>query len=132
MFANSLLILFSSNSLALAFLKSAMNCTKPRMLDPFPEFPRLRKPAAAEDAIVSCRSQSRSLSTSRFNKCPGFLTLCTQCNQDLAYRMPDVPPVMVFSCVSSRLIASSSASARECGQIAQPLRIQPCSWNSIR
>lgn len=30
-----------------------MNCTKPRMLDPFPEFPRLRKPAAAEDDMVS-------------------------------------------------------------------------------
>jgi hypothetical protein len=58
MFANSLFILFSSNSLALAFLKSAINCTRPRMFELFPEFPRLRKPAAAEDAMVSCRSQA--------------------------------------------------------------------------
>jgi hypothetical protein len=55
MFANSLLILFSSSSLALAFLRSAINWTKPRMFALFPEDPRLRKPAAAEEAI----SQSR-------------------------------------------------------------------------
>ena len=52
MFASSLLILFSSNSLALAFLKSAMNCTSPRMFALFPEDPRLKKPAAAEDAMM--------------------------------------------------------------------------------
>jgi hypothetical protein len=44
MFANSLLILFSSNSLALAFLKSAMNWTNPRMFALFPDEPRLKKP----------------------------------------------------------------------------------------
>ena len=43
MFANSLFILFSSSSLALAFLRSAINCTRPRMFELFPELPRLRK-----------------------------------------------------------------------------------------
>lgn len=42
-FASSLFILFSSSSLALAFLRSAMNCTNPRMFELFPELPRLRK-----------------------------------------------------------------------------------------
>jgi hypothetical protein len=51
-FANSLLIRFSSNSLALAFRKSAINCTNPRIFELFPELPRPRKPAAAEDAIL--------------------------------------------------------------------------------
>jgi hypothetical protein len=51
-FANSLLIRFSSNSLALAFRKSAINCTNPRIFELFPELPRLRKPAAAEDAML--------------------------------------------------------------------------------
>lgn len=55
-FASSLLILFSSNSLARAFLRSAMNCTNPRILALFPEDPRLRKPAAAEEAILKQRS----------------------------------------------------------------------------
>jgi hypothetical protein len=52
MFANSLLILFSSNSLALAFLRSAINCTSPRIFELFPELPRLKKLVAPEDAIV--------------------------------------------------------------------------------
>lgn len=52
MFASSLLILFSSNSLALAFRRSAMNCTSPRMFALFPDVPRLKKPAAAEVAIL--------------------------------------------------------------------------------
>jgi hypothetical protein len=71
MFANSLFILFSSNSLALAFLKSAINCTRPRMFEPFPEFPRLRKPA--EDAMVSCRSQPPFYSSLQHfsHGCPG-------------------------------------------------------------
>ena len=43
MFASSLLILFSSSSLARAFLRSAMNWTNPRMFELFPELPRLRK-----------------------------------------------------------------------------------------
>ena len=50
--ASSLLILFSSNSLALAFLKSAINCTNPRMFALFPDVPRLKKPAAAEVAMI--------------------------------------------------------------------------------
>ena len=52
MFASSLLILFSSSSLALAFLRSAMNCTRPRMFELLLELPRPRK-LPAEDAIVA-------------------------------------------------------------------------------
>lgn len=51
MFASSLLILFSSNSLALAFLKSAMNWTSPRMFALFPDEPRLKNPPAEEAMI---------------------------------------------------------------------------------
>jgi hypothetical protein len=51
MFASSLLILFSSSSLALAFLRSAMNCTRPRILELFPEFPRLRKPPDVDELM---------------------------------------------------------------------------------
>lgn len=50
-FASSLLILFSSNSLALAFLKSAMKDTKPRMLPLF-ELPLPKNPVADEDAMM--------------------------------------------------------------------------------
>ena len=42
---------FSSSSRALAFLKSAMNCTSPRMLELL-LLERPRKPPAAEDAMV--------------------------------------------------------------------------------
>jgi hypothetical protein len=51
-FANSLLILFSSSSLALAFLKSAINCTSPRIWELFPELARPKNPAAAEVAML--------------------------------------------------------------------------------
>jgi hypothetical protein len=47
-----LLILFSSSSLALAFLKSAINCTNPRIFALFPMLPRPKNPAAAEDAMI--------------------------------------------------------------------------------
>ena len=43
MLASSLFILFSSSSLALAFRRSAINCTNPRIFELFPELPRLRK-----------------------------------------------------------------------------------------
>lgn len=52
MFASSLLIRFSSSSLALAFRMSAINCTNPRILALFPDEPRLKKPAAAELAML--------------------------------------------------------------------------------
>jgi len=41
MFASSLLILFSSSSLALAFLRSAMNCTSPSHPSAFAPFPTM-------------------------------------------------------------------------------------------
>ncbi len=50
MLASSLLILFSSSSRALAFLKSAMNCTKPRILELL-LLERPRKPPPVEEAI---------------------------------------------------------------------------------
>lgn len=50
MLANSLLMRFSSNSRALAFLRSAMNWTRPRMLALL-ELERPRKPAAADDMV---------------------------------------------------------------------------------
>lgn len=50
-FANSLLILFSSSSRARAFLRSAINCTRPRMFALL-LLERPRKPAA-EEAILS-------------------------------------------------------------------------------
>lgn len=50
MFANSLLMRFSSSSRALAFLKSAMNCTRPRMFELL-ELDLPRKPAAVEDMM---------------------------------------------------------------------------------
>ena len=53
MFASSLLILFSSSSLALAFLRSAMNWTSPRILELFPEFPRPRKPPDVDELIFA-------------------------------------------------------------------------------
>jgi hypothetical protein len=53
MFASSLLILFSSNSLALAFLRSAMNWTSPRILELFPELPRLRKPPDVDELMFA-------------------------------------------------------------------------------
>lgn len=50
--ANSLLIRFSSSSRARAFLRSAMNWTRPRMFELLlPDRPR--KPAAAEEAMMS-------------------------------------------------------------------------------
>jgi hypothetical protein len=57
MFASSLLILFSSSSLALAFLRSAMNCTSPRIFV-FPELPRPKKPP--EVAALMAGSYSRA------------------------------------------------------------------------
>jgi len=51
MFASSLFILFSSSSLALAFLRSAMNCTSPRMFELLFELPRDKNPDAADPAI---------------------------------------------------------------------------------
>ena len=50
MLASSLLIRFSSSSRALAFLKSAMNCTKPRILELL-LLERPRKPPPVEEAI---------------------------------------------------------------------------------
>lgn len=50
-FASSLLMRFSSNSRALAFLKSAMNCTSPRMFELF-ELERPRNPAAVDDMLA--------------------------------------------------------------------------------
>ena len=55
--ANSLLILFSSSSRALAFLRSAINCTNPRIFELFPELPRPKNPDAAEDAMMESRSR---------------------------------------------------------------------------
>lgn len=46
MFASSLFILFSSSSLALAFRRSAMNWTRPRMFELVLLTDRPRKPAA--------------------------------------------------------------------------------------
>lgn len=52
MLANSLLIRFSSSSRARAFLRSAMNWTRPRIFELLlPDRPR--KPAAAEEAMMS-------------------------------------------------------------------------------
>lgn len=48
--ANSLLMRFSSSSRALAFLKSAMNCTRPRMFELL-ELDLPRKPAAVDDMV---------------------------------------------------------------------------------
>ncbi len=59
MFASSLLILFSSKSLALAFLRSAMNCTSPRIELLFPAEDRPRKPAAAALASLEDAPASR-------------------------------------------------------------------------
>lgn len=50
MLASSLLMRFSSSSRARAFLKSAMNCTSPRILELL-ELERPRKPAAADDMM---------------------------------------------------------------------------------
>lgn len=50
MLASSLLMRFSSSSLARAFLKSAMNWTSPRILELL-EVERPRKPAAADDMM---------------------------------------------------------------------------------
>lgn len=50
MLANSLLMRFSSSSRALAFLRSAMNCTRPRMFELL-ELDLPRKPAAVEDMV---------------------------------------------------------------------------------
>lgn len=62
-FANSLLILFSSSSLALAFRRSAINCTNPRIFELFPEEPRLKKLLAAEVAMIDYRDRtSRDIS----------------------------------------------------------------------
>lgn len=65
MLANSLLMRFSSNSRALAFLKSAMNWTRPRMLELL-ELDRPRKPAAVDDMVGSVRGDGdgRSYSSS--------------------------------------------------------------------
>lgn len=49
MLASSLLIRFSSSSRALAFRKSAMNCTKPRIVELPLLFPRPKKLDPAED-----------------------------------------------------------------------------------
>lgn len=51
MLANSLLIRFSSSSLALAFLKSAMNCTRPRMFELL-LVERPRKPLPPDDMVA--------------------------------------------------------------------------------
>lgn len=56
MFASSLLMRFSSSSRALAFLRSAMNWTRPRMFELL-ELDLPRKPAAV-DAIVLIRFAS--------------------------------------------------------------------------
>lgn len=56
MLASSLLMRFSSSSRALAFLRSAMNCTSPRMLELL-LLERPRKPPAAEDAMANVRYQ---------------------------------------------------------------------------
>lgn len=53
MLASSLLILFSSSSLALAFLRSAINCTNPRMLELL-LVERPRKPLAEDDMAAVC------------------------------------------------------------------------------
>lgn len=50
MLANSLLMRFSSSSRALAFLKSAMNWTRPRMFELL-ELDLPRKPAAVDDMV---------------------------------------------------------------------------------
>lgn len=49
--ASSLLMRFSSNSRALAFLRSAMNCTSPRMFELL-LLDRPRKPEEAEEAMA--------------------------------------------------------------------------------
>lgn len=53
-FASSLLMRFSSSSRALAFLRSAINCTRPRMFALL-LLERPRKPPAAEEAIARRR-----------------------------------------------------------------------------
>ncbi len=55
MLASSLLILFSSNSRALAFRRSAMNCTSPRMLELL-LVERPRKPPPVEDDMMKTRN----------------------------------------------------------------------------
>jgi hypothetical protein len=69
MFASSLLIRFSSNSLARALRKSAINCTNPRMFELFPELPLLKKFEAAEEAMVDYR-----VAASRFVRSTGSLS----------------------------------------------------------
>lgn len=56
MLASSLLMRFSSSSRALAFLRSAMNCTSPRMLELL-LLERPRKPPAADDAMTEVRDR---------------------------------------------------------------------------
>jgi len=53
--ANSLLIRFSSNSRALAFRKSAINCTNPRIVELPLLFPRPKKLDPVEDDIPAAR-----------------------------------------------------------------------------
>jgi hypothetical protein len=64
-FASSLLMRFSSSSRALAFLRSAMNCTKPRIFELL-LLERPKKPAA--DEAIMTRSgglQTREISLVR-------------------------------------------------------------------
>ena len=53
--ANSLLIRFSSSSRALAFRRSAMNCTNPRIVELPLLFPRPKKLDPVEDDIPAAR-----------------------------------------------------------------------------
>jgi hypothetical protein len=62
MFASSLLIRFSSNSLARALRKSDINCTNPRIFELFPELPLLKKFEAAAEAMVEIGSRFLELS----------------------------------------------------------------------
>lgn len=59
MLANSLLMRFSSSSRALAFLRSAMNWTRPRMFELL-ELDLPRKPAAVDDMMGGGFSVSSS------------------------------------------------------------------------
>ena len=58
MFANSLLMRFSSSSRARAFLRSAMNWTSPRMLELL-LLERPRKPVPEDDILVVLSGPSR-------------------------------------------------------------------------
>lgn len=116
-FASSLLILFSSKSRARAFLRSAMNWTRPRMLE-LPVVDRPRKPAAAEEAMLPCWESSSGYSRQVY-----FDRFFVSCS---SYSHPHFPNIRL---VCQSTVPSNSVFAELSGNSdanKEPGRWSPC------